>query len=92
MITGLLFSLASRTPVPANDVDAEGHKFPPSPRKQRAPRQNVIPLTKHIAVVMTLIGLVLGNSGTAPWSLGRSSAVSTQAASINFTPNMGAIS
>ena len=92
MITGLLFSLASRTPIPANDVAAEGHKFPPPQRKQRAPRQNVIPLTKQVAVVMALIGLVLGNSGSAPWSLGHSSALSTQAASINFTLNAGVFS
>jgi hypothetical protein len=93
MITGLLFTLAQKAPVAANDHKGEGRHFPPvaKSKKVKAP-YNVVRTTQTLAAVLTLAGLALLSFSTSNWSFDPAGGLHIQTAVLSFTLPVGVFS
>jgi hypothetical protein len=96
MITGLLFTLAQKNPVAANDTSTEGRHFPPKPPKRvKAPIKapvNVVRLTQVVSVFLAVLGVGLLGLSTLNWSFDPASGLNLQTAGLHFTLPMGVLS
>jgi hypothetical protein len=97
MISGLLFSLAQRAPVAANDRSAEdrsaeGRHFPPAPVKKVKAPADLVRLTQTISVILTALGLCLLLIGTSDWSFNPAQGLKVQTAVLSFTLPVGVVS
>jgi hypothetical protein len=90
MITGLLFTLAQKPIVAANDLKAEGRHFPP-PTKPRT-RQNLVTTARAVTVVLVAIGASLMVGAFANWSFDPKVGYRIQTAGLNFTLRLGVCS
>jgi hypothetical protein len=92
MITGLLFTLAQKPPVAANDKNSEGRHFPPSSTKKVKASHNVVRLTQIVSVILTMIGASLLSVGTASWSFDPAHGLDSQMVVLSFTLPVGVLS
>jgi hypothetical protein len=92
MITGLLFTLAQKPPVAANDRNAEGRHFPPPPTKKIKAPYDVVRLTQIVSVFLTVIGVSLLSVGAATWSFDPAHGLNIQTAVLSFTLPVGVFS
>jgi hypothetical protein len=92
MITGLLFTLAQKPPVAANDKDAEGRHFLPSTTKKVQAPYNVVRLTQIVSVILTVVGVSLLSVGAASWSFDPAQGLNIQTAVLSFTLPVGVFS
>jgi hypothetical protein len=97
MITGLLFTLAQKQPLPAHDDQAsdhqsEGHHFPAAkPKKVKAPI-NIVRLTQIVSVILTVFGVGLLSLGSMSWSFDPAFGLNVQTAGLCFTLPVGVVS
>ena len=85
MITGLLFTLAQKPPIAANDTKDEGRHFPPStPKKAKTPYK-IARFTRNISLALTMIGAALLSLSAANWSFNPAHGLSIQTSLIRFT-------
>jgi hypothetical protein len=92
MITGLLFTLAQKPPVAANDKNAEGRHFPPSSPKKVKASHNVVRLTQTVSVILAVMGVSLLSIGAASWSYDPAHGLNIQMAVLSFTLPVGVLS
>jgi hypothetical protein len=96
MITGLLFTLAQKHPVAANDTSTEGRHFPPKlPNKVKAPVKaplNVVRLTQVVSVFLAVLGVGLLSLSTPNWSFDPAYGLNLQTAGLHFTLLLGVLS
>ena len=92
MITGLLFMLSQKPPVPANDTKTEGQHFPPTPPKKVKAPYNIVRLTKVFSLILTVIGISLFSIGAATWSFDPDHGLNIRIAVLSFTLPVGVFS
>jgi hypothetical protein len=92
MITGLLFTLAQKPPVAANDKNPEGRHFPPAPTKKVKAPHNLVRLTQIVSVILTVIGVSLLSTAAASWSFDPAQGLNIQTALLSFTLPVGVLS
>ena len=92
MITGLLFTLAQKPPVAANDKNPEGRHFPPAPTKKAKAPHNIVRFSQIVSVILTVIGVSLLAAGAASWSFDPAQGLNIQMAVLNFTLRVGVLS
>jgi hypothetical protein len=96
MITGLLIILTQKPLQAANDVVAEGKRFPPSvgektPKSKK--RANVLVATAAtISLVFALAGCGLLMAANSNWFFDPASGLHVQTAGLNFILQMGVCS
>ena len=102
MITGLLFTLAQKPPVPANDTPSndtpsndtlgEGRHFPPTPAKPAKAPYKVVRLTQIVSVILTALGLGLLSFSVMNWTFDPVHAPSLHTAVFNIIRHVGVFS
>lgn len=101
MITGLLFTLAQKRPVPppipapisapipANDTKAEGRHFPPTVTKPVKAPFNIVRLTQGLSVILMVLGLGLLGLSCANWTFDPVQSPTVQTAFFSLIHNVG---
>jgi hypothetical protein len=96
MITGLLFTLAQKPLVPANDLCAQGRPFPKSvtPKAKKRPSGDTVLVATAgtISLVLALAGAALLMAAFSTWSFDPAGGLNVQTAGLTFTLFSGAVS
>lgn len=95
MITGLLFTLAQKPIVAANDPKFEGRHFPPATKPQAnrpKSRQHLVIAARVTSAVLAVIGAALLVAAFSNWSFDPDVGYRIQTAGLNFTLRIGVCS
>jgi hypothetical protein len=96
MITGLLFTLAQKPLVVANDSGAEGRPFPRSAmekaKKAKARAGTLVAVATTISLVFAIAGAALLAGASSTWFFDPASGLHIQTAGLNFTLSLGVAS
>jgi hypothetical protein len=96
MITGLLFTLAQKPLVPANDRHFEGRTFPksvtPKAKKRLSGDTILVATAGTVSLVLALAGAVLLMAAFSTWSFDPAGGLHVQTAGLTFTLFSGAVS